>query len=173
MALTTEAIAKVQRRAMHAVHGTGTLVSSADSVSPYHFYAIKAFFLHMAANKGNPDLQFVAYSSANAVASTNGTSLVGGACTLYMWFGKAVRTTGTTASFNWLWDGTAGGGDSDPVGDEIAVHRIKAVGQQFLNVWPNGYTVATDVSIVATTAIDGTTESSAADATDGFIIVGA
>lgn len=171
MALSLESAGRVRQKAYNAVYGTG-VGTTADSVSPYHFYAVKALFLHLAANKNNPDLQFIPYSAEQAVITTNGTSLVGGACTLYAWFAKARRTTGTTASFNWLWNGTAGGGDSDPIGDEITVQRINLTGQQFFFVHPNGYIVSTDVSVVATTAIDGTTESSAADATDGFIIVG-
>lgn len=171
MALALESGGRVRQKAYNAVYGTGVGTTS-DSVSPYHFYAIKSFFLHMAANKNNPDLQFIPYTAEQSVVTTNGTSLVGGACTLYVWFAKARRTTGTTASFSALWNGTAGGGDSDPIGDEIAVQRFNLTGQQFMLVHPNGYIVATDLSIVATTAIDGTTESSAADATDGFVIVG-
>lgn len=171
MALTTQSAALVRQKAYNAVYGTGTGTSS-DSVSPYHFYAIKALFLHLAANKGNPDLQFVPYSAEDAVTSTNGVTLCTEACTLYAWFEKARRTSGTTAAFEWLWNGVAGGGDSDPVGDEIAVQKFNATGQQFLLVHPNGYAVSTALSVVSTTAIDGTTESSAANAGDGFVIIG-
>jgi hypothetical protein len=172
MALTTANANIARQKAYNAVYGTGTGTTS-DSVSPYHFMAIKQFFLYWAMNKGNADLQFIPYTAEQAVTSTNGASLVGGACTLYVWFAKGRRTSGTTAAFDWLWNGTAAGGDSDPIGDEIAVQRFNAAGQQFLLVHPNGYAVSTDVSVVSTTAIDGTTESSAANSSDGFIIVGA
>lgn len=171
MALTTTNANVARQKAYNAVYGTGTGTTT-NTVSPYHFYAIKALFLHLAANKGNPDLQFIPYTAEQAVTD-KGTSLVGGACTLYAWFGKARRTSGTTNAYEQLWDGTGGGGDSDIIGDEISVHRIKATGQQFLEVHPNGWAAATDITIVSATAPEGATESSAANSTDGFIIVGA
>ena len=39
----------------------------------------------------NPDLQFIAYSEAQAIASA-GTDLTGAACKVYGWYGKASRT---------------------------------------------------------------------------------
>jgi len=171
MALSTEAAGHVRQKAYNAVYGTGTGTST-DSVSPYHFYAIKAFFLHMAANKGNPDLQFVPYSAEQATTAGSGASLVGSACTLYVWFAKARRTSGTTAAYESLWDGTAGGGDSDVTGDVVATQLINATGQQFLLVHPNGFPLVNDLSVASFTTIGGTTESSAANSTDGFVIVG-
>lgn len=172
MALSLQSAGLVRQKAYNAVYGSGTGTAT-DSVSPYHFYAIKALFLHVAANLGNPDLQFVPYAAEDAVTSTDGVTLADTACTLYAWFEKARRTTGTTAAFEWLYNGAAGGGDSDPVGDEIAVQRFNATGQQFLLVHPNGFPIPTALSVVSTTAIDGTTESTAANAGDGFVIIGA
>lgn len=172
MSLTTESAIKVRQKAYNAVYGTGTGTSS-DSVSPYHFYAIKALFLHLAANKGNPDLQFVPYSAEQAT-DPNGTSLVGGACTLYAWFCKGRRTSATTAAFETLYDGVVNDstGDSDPTGDAIAIQLLNLTGQQFLLVHPNGFPVVNDLNIISTTTEGGTTESSAANSSDGFVIVG-
>lgn len=173
MALTTESAGRVRQKAVNAVYGTGTGTSS-DSVSPYHYYAVKSLFLHLAANKGNPDLQFVPYAAEDAVTSTDGITLCTATCTLYAWFGKARRTSGTTAAYEWLYQGNAGGGNSDPTGDEISVQLINLTGQQFLNVHPNGFIVSSaGLSVVSTTAIDGTTESTAANSHDGFVIIGA
>jgi hypothetical protein len=52
---------------------------------------------------GNPQLQFIPYTAAQAIVNL-GTSLVGGACTLYGWYGKTARTSGTTAAFENLHD---------------------------------------------------------------------
>lgn len=167
MALTTQNANLVRQKAYNAVYGTGTGTST-NSVSPYHFYAVKSFFLHMAMNKGNPDLQFVAYTAEQAVTN-NGTSLIGGACTLYMWFGKARRTSGTTSSFQAIHDAA----DNTATTTTINTARIKATGEQFVFIHPNGVAIATDVVISAATAVGGATESSTADATDGFVIVSA
>jgi hypothetical protein len=172
MSLTTQSAGLVRQKAYNAVYGTGTGTAS-DSVSPYHFYAIKAFFLHMAANKGNPDLQFVPYSAEQAT-DPNGTSLVGGACTLYVWFVKGRRTSATTQAFETLYDGLENDstGDSDATGDAIAMQLLNLTGQQFLLVHPNGFPVVNDLNIFSTTTEGGTTESSAANSSDGFVIVG-
>lgn len=167
MPLTTQNANLVRQKAYNAVYGTGTGTST-NSVSPYHFYAIKALFLHFAANKLNPDLQFAAYTAEQATTNL-GTSLIGGASTLYAWYGKARRTTGTTASFQAIHDAA----DNSATTTTVDTVKIAAVGQQFLIVHPNGVALATDAVISAATAVGGATESAAADATDGFIIVGA
>lgn len=68
MALATQNANLVRQKAYNAVYGTGTGTAT-NSVSPHHFYAIKALFLHLAANKRNPDLQFVAYTAEQATAN--------------------------------------------------------------------------------------------------------
>ena len=59
----------------------------------------------MTTQGGNPQLQFVAYTAAQAIVNL-GTDLIGGASTLYGWYAKANRTTGTTASFQAIHDAT-------------------------------------------------------------------
>ncbi len=159
MALTTQSANLVRQKAYNAVYGT--------PVSPFHFYAIKALFLHLAANKGNPDLQFKAYAAEDAT-TTNGTSLIGGPCTLYAWFGKARRTSGSTASFQALHDAA----NNSSTTTTVWTAKIDGTGQSFLFVEPKGRPISTDVVISAATAVGGATMSAVADATDGFVIVG-
>ena len=165
MALTTANANLARQKAYNAVYGTS---KSTSLVSPYHFYAIKALFLHLAANKGNPDLQFAAYSAEQATTNL-GTSLIGGACTLYAWYGRARRTSGTTSSFQAIHDAA----DNSATTTTVDTALIKLTGNAFMIVHPDGIALATDAVISAATAVGGATESSAADATDGFIIVGA
>jgi hypothetical protein len=166
MAVSVQNANLVRQKAYNAVYSP--LGSSTSAVSPYHFYAIKAFFLHWAANKGNLDLQFIPYSAEQAVTNP-GVDLTTGAGTLYVWYAKARRTTGTTASFQALHDAA----DNALTTTTVATQKINAVGQQFILVHPNGVAFATSLTISAATAVGGATESSAADATDGFVIVGA
>lgn len=170
MAIALQNANLVRQKAYNAVYGSGTGTAT-NTVSPYHFYAIKALFLHLACNKGNPDLQFIPYSAEQAVTNA-GFSPDVDACTLYAWFAKARRTSGTTAAFEGILDATAGS-DSDAVTTHIAINRIRAVGQQFLEVWPNGFAIATDLVIVSNTLVAGVAESTAANSTDGFLIIGA
>ena len=167
MALNTQNANLVRQKAYNAVYGAGTGTTS-NSVSPYHFYAIKMFFLHWAANKGNLDLQFIPYSTAQATTD-GGIDLVGAACSLYVWYGTAARTTGTTASFQAIHDAATNGATTTTVWTA----KINAVGQSFLISNPNGQALATGCTISAATTVGGATESTAADATNGFVIVGA
>lgn len=166
MALTLESAGRVRQKAYNAVYASGTGTTT-NTVSPYHFYAIKSLFLHLAGNKNNPDLQFAPYTAEQAVTA-GGTSLIGGACTLYAWYAKGRRTSGTTASWQEIIDAAANSTDASV----IASNRFKLTGDQFLQVYPNGIALATDVLIAAVTISSGSVESSAADASDGFVIVG-
>lgn len=165
MAVATQNASLVRQKAYNAVYGAGT---STHAISPFHFYAVKAFFLHMAANKGNPDLQFIPYTITQAVVNL-GTDLVGAACTLYAWFGVARRTTGTTVSFQALHDAA----DNSATTTTVWTAKINATGQSFFTFEPNGRAIATGLTISAATAVGGATESTNTDATDGFVIIGA
>ena len=167
MALSAESAGLVRQKAYNAVYGTGTGTST-NTVSPYHFYAIKAFFLHWAANKKNTDLAFKAYSAEDATTA-GGTDLVGAACTVYAWFVKGRRTTGTTAAWEQLQDAA---GNSTTTA-QVASVRLNVTGDQALFVWPNGVIMATGANISSTTINAGSVESSAANSSDGFVIAGA
>lgn len=167
--LTLQSAGLVRQKAYNAVYGSGTGTTT-NTVSPYHFYAIKSFFLYWAANKGNLDLQFIPYTAEQATTNAGYNPDIGPS-TLYVWFAKARRTSGTTAAFETLLDG-ASSGDSDAVTTQISVNRIRATGDQFITVWPTGFALATDLTIASTTTLGGATESSAANSSDGFVIVG-
>src|SRR5882672_5580520 len=91
---------------------------------------------------GNPQLQFVPYTAAQAIVD-GGTSLVGGACTLFGFFGKAARTTGTTASFQALHDAASNAATTTTVDTT----KIRATGEQFTIIHANGLVITTDLVI--------------------------
>lgn len=173
MALSTANANLARQKAYNAVYGSGTdnvhAASPTDRrVSPYHFYAVKSFFLHMAANKGNPDLQFIPYS-AEQITTNGGYNPDVDACHLYMWFIRGRRASGTTASFQDLHDATTNGATTTTVATQL----LNAAGQTAMFVWPDGFPIATDITLAAADAVGGATESAAADASDGFLIIGA
>lgn len=165
MAIATVNANLVRQKAYNAVYGAGT---TALPVSPCHFYLVKAVFLHLAANKGNPNLQFIPYSTAD-ITTNGGYSPDVDACSVYMWYGRAARSSGTTASFQSIHDATTNGATTTT----IATQLINAAGQSFFFTWPDGFPLATELTIAAADAVGGATESSAADATDGFVVIGA
>jgi len=163
----------VRQKAYNAVYGTGLGVGTApftgNTVSPYHFYAIKQFFIHMAMNKGNPDLQFIPYAAEDSTTNLGYLPLGAGAATLYVWFGKARRTSGTTAAFEAIHDAATNAATTTT----IVTQRLNAAGQQFLFVWPDGFPIGTELVVSSADAVGGATESTAANSSDGFVIVGA
>jgi len=158
MALTVQDGVLVWQKVAKALAGANPATQKA-------FYDLKTY---ITTQGGNPQLQFIPYTAAQAIVN-GGTSLVGGACTLYGWYGKAARTTGTTSAFEALHDAA----DNSATTTTVDTARIKATGQSFAVIHPTGVAFATDVVISSATAVGGSTESAAADADNGFVIVGA
>lgn len=141
---------------------------SAANANPAEQGAFADLKVWLAQQKRNIDLQFVPFTAEQAVTNL-GTSLVGGACTLYgVWY-KGRRTTGTTAAFLAIHDAA----DNSATTTTVVTAKMKATGNSGAIVSGPGYVLATDAVISCATAVGGATESAAADAADGFIIVGA
>jgi len=130
--------------------------------------AFRTLRVYMATQGLNPQLQYCPFSAEDSVVN-GGTSLVGGACTLYGFYCKGRRTTGTTSAFQAIHDAA----DNSATTTTIVTSRFKATGQSFYWISPTGIALATDAVISSATAVGGATESAAADSGDGFIIVGA
>lgn len=162
MAIALQNANLVRQKAYNAVYPGGT---TTVKISPLHFYEIKALFLHLAMNKGNPDLQFIPYSAALIVTNL-GYSPDVDACKIYAWFGVGTRTSGTTAAFVTLHDAV----DNASAANHSTL--LNAAGQSFLFTWPDGMPIATELTISSATTEGGATESAAADAANGFVIIG-
>lgn len=160
MALATEAGNKVWQKVKNYLSA-----NNGNPAAQGAFADLKAF---MAQQKRNPDLQFIPFTAEQAVTDT-GTDLVGAACTLYGIYAKGRRTTGTTASFLAVHAAATNGATTTT----LVTSRFKAVSQEFSFVTGAGLACETGCTISAATAVGGATESTAADAADGFLIVGA
>lgn len=136
--------------------------------SPAAFDAFRTLRVYIATQGGNPQLQFAPFAAEDIVTDT-GYRPIGGACTLYGIYCKGRRTTGTTSAFIAAHDAA----DNAATTTTIVTSRFKAAGQTFYWTSPGGIAFATDVTLSSATAVGGATESAAADAGDGFIIVGA
>ena len=138
------------------------------NADPVHQDTFNDLVRYLATQGGNPDLQFVAFSAEQATTNT-GTDLTAAACKVYGWYAKARRTTGTTSSFVSIHAEATNGATTST----LVTARFKAVNQNVSQVMPRGLACETGLTISAATAVGGATESSAADAADGFIIIGA
>lgn len=123
---------------------------------------------YIATQLGNPNLQFVPFTAAQIVTNL-GYSPDVDASTLYAVYAKGRRTSGTTSSFFAVHAAT----DNSATTTTIVTSRFKAVGQVFAAIYPTGVAVETELTLSAATAVGGATESSEADAADGFVVIGA
>lgn len=163
---TTESAGRVRQKAYLAVYGNGT---TTVPNSPFNFYALKAFFLHLAANKGNPDLRYVnvdgVYSSSNG-GNNASQVLVDGPCTLYAVFLK--KTGATETIFKASNNTTTAGTD----GTQDLAMALTAAGTEFV-FYPDGRAYATGFTVTENTTRTGSTLTLLANKVDGFIIVSA
>ena len=166
MALVTQSANLVRQKAYQAVYGNGT---TTVPNSPLNFYAFKQLFLHLAMNKGNPDLQYFnidgAYSSSDGGANASQVELAG-ACTLYAIFLKKRGTVETI--FKLSNNATTAGTDGT---QDIAL-ALTAAGTEF-TVYPDGRALATGITVTENTTRTGSTLTLLANRIDGFIIVSA
>lgn len=166
MALVTQSAGLVRQKAYNAVYGNGTLTLPN---SPFNFYAIKALFLHLAANKGNPDL-FYKNIDGNLNSSDGGNTaaqiLVDAACTLYAVF---LRKRGTVET---IFKGTNNASTPTTDGTQDLAFALTAAGTEVV-VYPDGRAFSTGLTVTEDTTRTGSTLTLAANRIDGFVIVSA
>lgn len=160
MALSLEAGNKVWQKAKNAL--------TAVNANPANQQALADLKAYVSQQKRNPDLQFIPFS-AEQITTDTGMQAADVACTLYAIFAKGRRTTGTTSSFFAVHAAATNGATTTT----ILTERFKALGQGFSFVSGEGVAVETALTLSAATAVGGATESTTADACDGFAIVGA
>lgn len=168
MALTTQNANLVRQKAYATVYSSATGTSS-DPISPFNFYAVKDFFLHMAINKGNPDLQYInidgTFSSSDG-GNNASQVLVASACTLYLVFG--VKRGATETILKGSNNATTAGTD----GTQDTAFAATVVGS-FIEVYPDGRALSSGLTITENTTRTGSTLTLKANRIDGFVIVGA
>lgn len=163
MAISLESAGKVRSKVYE--YGLNSLV----------FNQVKAFFQFWASHKGNADLQYVPFLGTT-IDDANGQVLADAACTLYAVYGRKGtldgRTDGTgTDSYLVIFDDASNdaGGATDA---RLVLPFLIADEQQF---WASHTGIACAAGVVAKAYddFDGTTDSSAGDAPNGFVIIAA
>lgn len=169
MAVSTESAGRVRQKAYQAVYAFGTGQTASTNCSPYLYYSLKALFLHLAANKGNPDLQYVNVDGTLS-SSDGGNSasqvLVNGACTLYAVY---LRKTGTTEVVFKLSNNASTAATDGTQDGAIALTAAGSV----VEVYPDGRALSTGLTVTENTTRTGSTLTLKANRADGFVIVSA
>lgn len=156
MALTTESAGKVRQKTYAGVR------------NPLVYASLKALFLHLATNKGNPDLQYVNFNGSS-VDDSGGEVLCTDPCRLWAVYGKKTATDEDVylAFFDDATDDAGAGTD----GRLVLPFLIS--GEEELWTSPNGLSLATGCVAKAYTDFDGTTDSTAGASPNGFVIISA
>jgi hypothetical protein len=134
------------------------------------FYALKALFLHLAANKGNPDL-FLKNIDGLVNSSDGGNSndqvMVDAACTLYAIY---IKKTGSTATFFKVTNHAATGTTD---GTQDLGYKLTTSLEEDLLLFPSGRAFSAGIVVSADTTATGATATLKANRIDGFVIVSA
>lgn len=139
-----------------------------EDAHPMAQEAFGAFKRYLASQGGNPDLQFIPFAGAS-IDDAGGQVLADAACKLYGWYGKKPDAA-TDAYLVLLDDATddAGGATDARVSAGFLVAK-----QANFGIYPNGLPMAAGVVAKSYTDYDGVTDSTAGDAPNGFVIIGA
>ena len=158
MALATESAGKVRQKTYEINRGPGV------------FYALKALFLHLATNKGNPDLQLVNIDSAVVDDAGGQDHGIDAACKVYAIYLKK-KATATAVAYVLLDDATNDAGGETDARVQL---WLSAASQEVLAIYPDGLDFTTGlVSKAYSNGYGGAADSAAADTPNGFIVLGA
>ena len=128
--------------------------------------ALKAFF-HFHTAKGNADLQYITLDDAD-LTGTDGVVAMDAACVLYFAYLRK-RATATDSYFKLYADAT----DDATAANERITMAILEASEDHIFFAPHGLDMATGIVATSHTTSSGTTDSTAGDSGDGFLIIGA
>lgn len=157
MAITTESANRVRQKTYMINRNAGV------------FYALKALFLHLAANKGNPDLQIVNIDG-NATASDGGNVasqvVANAACTLYAIY---LKKSGAALT---VFKGTDNATTASSTAEDVEC-SMTTKSEENLLLFPSGHACANGFTYTENTTQSGSTLNLLANRIDGFVILGA
>lgn len=138
------------------------------TLDPSIFYALKGFFLYWSTNQANADLQLVPFSDADVTTAGGFDTGVDAACQINVVYVN--KRSNATAAVLKLYDNITG--DSITTEQTLSV-LLDQSDQDAILIYPQGFSHATGLVIVAHTTVEGTTDTTAGDAGDGFVIISA
>jgi hypothetical protein len=161
MAISLESAGKVRQKA----YGLG--------LDPLVYRQLQAFFQYWATTKGNADLQFIPFLGTS-IDDAGGQVLADAACTLYAVYARKgtldQRTAGTaTDAYLAIFDDATD--DAGAGTDGRLVLPLMVASESAFYCTPAGIVMGTGVVAKSYTDFDGTTDSSAGDAPNGFVII--
>ena len=155
MALSLESAGRVRQK------------TRALTLDPSVYLALKGFFAYWASNKSNADLQLIPIGDAD-VTGTDGVVSADAPATVYVAYIKKGATA--TDSYFKLFDDIT---DDSTTTDARLIVGLLEASEEHLAIFPKGLTMATGIVATSHTNATGSTDSTAGDSGNGFLIVGA
>ncbi len=141
-------------------------LTGASPVAQEAFLKLKVY---LATQGGNPQLQYIPFGSADIVVNTGYSPIGGVTSTVFALYAKNDGTGDGTDAFVRLYNDTT----NTDITKVFVSGVIQDDNDAFLAIKHNGWTFGTDLTISADTGAGTGTESAAANAAYGFVIVGA
>lgn len=163
MALALESTNLVRQKVYAALGGT----NNSSAKHKLWWAAAREFFNQWVA-QGNANLEFVPFSDGDVTTAGGFDTGVDAACQVYFVYVNKRATA--TASVLKLYDNITG--DSITTEQTISL-LLDEASQETAQIYPTGFSHATGLVIVAHTTVEGTTDTTAGDSGDGFVIIGA
>lgn len=161
MALALESASVVARKVKNYTLGAGK--------GPYASRAFELFFKDWAANHQNADLQLVRFLGANIDDSTGEDEGIDAAHRVYAIYGR--KTATDTDVYVYVFDDATNDAGAGTDG-RANLAFLEASGEAFA-FYPTGIPMVDGLVVKAYTDFDGTTDSTAGDSPNGFVIIGA
>ena len=135
---------------------------------PVAVEAFKALKMYLATQRGNPELQFVAFDNADIDGASGADLGIDAACKVYGFYAK--KTATTEDAYIALFDDATddAGGDTD----QRTTLSLLASSEQAFAIHPAGLDMAAGIVVKSYTDINGTTDTTAGSAADGFVVIG-
>jgi hypothetical protein len=138
-------------------------LANAEPAAQKAFAGLKQW---LAQQKGNANLQFILIDDAD-VTGTDGVVSADAACRVYGVYVKK-RATATDSFFKLFDDATNDG----TAGDQRIVLALLEASETQVFIAPDGLSMGTGIVSTSHTTSQGTTDSTAGDSGDGFLIIG-
>lgn len=163
MATTLESANRVWQKANQSLNALDASPAARNALAEF-----KKWLGTQKAGAVTAGLQFIPFSAAQTVVNNGYTPGIGGVHTVYFVYVKGARTSGTTAAFFAVHDAA----DNTATTTTVVTGKFKVTGEEYVFGSQAGMAMATDLTLSCATAVGGATESAAADAGNGFVIIG-
>jgi len=162
MAISVESIVNVRRKVFNRLSG-GT------GGDPFAHEQFRALFSYLSQHAQNPDLQYVPFAAADVIVTDDGRIIADAACKVYAVWAKKAATNDTNA-FLAMFDNPVD--DCDGGTDMRLVLPFLTASDTAIWIKKDGLPMAAGIVLVSYTDGDGLTTSAAADAQNGFVLLG-